>query len=208
MCHRQSTSNVRVPNVSPSLNSLSLPLSFACAPLGRWAGLDARLLEEVGELAHRHLARARLDLVVVHAHNDAGVAAAEAHTRRALSKREGGKGRGDVGSRVLGERKAEVHENKGVAGAGVRRAAHLLDVDLRVLLATHEHVLDARNRRARRGKARGRSEVRRDGGDLGNLGLLGEGRGGGVTCTLSRGHSRDGWLKMTLVIRFDGRIKM
>ena len=48
------------------------------------SGLDARLLEEVGELAHGHRARARLDLVVVHAHDDAGVAAAEAHTRRAL----------------------------------------------------------------------------------------------------------------------------
>ena len=64
--------------------------------------------------------------------------------------------------------------------AGAWEGAHLLDVDLRVLLTTHEHVLDARDRRARRGEARGRSKVRRDGGDLGNLGLLREGRGGGA----------------------------
>ena len=62
--------------------------------------------------------------------------------------------------------------------AGVQKGAHLLDIDLRVLLTAHEHVLDAGDRRARRSEARRRSKVRRDGGHLGNLGLLQEGKGG------------------------------
>ena len=87
-------------------------------------------------------------------------------------------GRGETGLKGCTDRGLQGK----VGGVGWKQAqhggAHLLDVDLRVLLTTHEHVLDARDRRARRGEARGRSKVRRDGGDLGNLGLLrgGEGR--------------------------------
>jgi hypothetical protein len=49
--------------------------------------------------------------------------------------------------------------------------AHLLALDHLVLLAAHEHVLDASNRGAGGGQAGGRSKVGRDSRHLGNLGL-------------------------------------
>ena len=57
--------------------------------------------------------------------------------------------------------------------AGVSNRAHLLGLDHLVLLAAHEHVLDASHRGTGGGQAGGRSKVGRDSRHLGNLGLRG-----------------------------------
>ena len=60
-------------------------------PTGRperepWPELDALLFEEVSELGHGGQAVARLHLVVVVGHDDAGVAPEKVHTLRALRR--------------------------------------------------------------------------------------------------------------------------